>query len=62
MQNLSHPIMTRTNAWNGLGRIEGSRSGSYLGEAGGHAVARAAPSAAGSRPSGAFRVLGDALE
>ena len=26
---MSHPIITRTNAWNGFGRIAGSRSGSY---------------------------------
>ena len=28
VQNLSQPIMTRMNAWNGVGRIAGSRSAS----------------------------------
>ena len=30
MQNLSQPIWMRTYAWNGVGRIVGSRSGSKL--------------------------------
>lgn len=28
VQNLSQPIWMRTNAWNGVGRIAGSRAGS----------------------------------
>ena len=30
VQNLSHPICTRTNAWNAVGRIDGSRAGTLV--------------------------------